>query len=300
MPRVFLTGATGFVGRHVLRALLGRGFSVRCLVRPGSEADLKGFDAIDRVPGNVLQPDDLPASAEGCAALVHLVGIIREQPSRGVTFERLHADATANMLRVAKAAGIRRYVHMSALGSRPGATSRYHQTKWKAEEVVRTSGLEWTIFRPSIIFGRGDEFISVLARMVRRLPVVPILGSGAYRLQPVSVEHVAQGFARAAGDPGTAGKIYEVGGPRPYSFVELLDLIGAAFGRRRVRKIHVPLAPVKIATRALHRLPFYPVTPDQLIMLEEESVTDPSPFYADFGLEPEPLPEGLRRMAAAR
>ena len=91
-----------------------------------------------------------------------------------------------------------------------------------------------------------------------------------------------------------------MGGPRPYSLVELLDLIGAAFGRRRVRKIHVPLSPVKIATRALHWLPFYPVSPDQLAMLEEDSVTDPSPFYADFGIEPEPLAEGLRRMAAAR
>src|SRR5262245_57525096 len=169
MQRVFVTGGTGFVGKHVVRALLARGFLVRCLVRPGSENDLRGFESIDRVPGDVLRPDGLAPSMEGCAAVVHLVGIIRERRSRGLTFERLHTQATRNMLALAHAAGIRRYVQMSALGTRPGARSRYHRTKWEAEEAVRASDLEWTIFRPSIIFGRGDELMSALGRAIKRL-----------------------------------------------------------------------------------------------------------------------------------
>src|SRR5262249_35079029 len=205
MQRIFVTGGTGFVGKHVIRALVAHGFLVRCLVRPGSEADLKGFESIDRVPGNVLRPDDLVASAEGCAALVHLVGIIRERRSHGVTFERMHAQATVNMLALAKRAGITRYLQMSALGTRPGARSAYHQSKWRAEEAVRQSATQWTIFRPSVIFGRGDEFVSVLAGMVRRLPLVPVLGDGMYRLQPVAVEHVAEGFARALLTRASAG-----------------------------------------------------------------------------------------------
>jgi uncharacterized protein YbjT (DUF2867 family) len=295
MSRVFVTGATGFIGKRVLRALLARGFLVRCLVRPGSEARLRGFESIDRVPGDVLEPDGLVASAEGCAALVHLVGIIRERPARGVTFERMHHQATLNMLGVARRAGIPRYLQMSALGARAGARARYHQTKWSAEEAVRQSGLDWTIFRPSIVFGAGDEFVSVLARMIRRLPVVPVLGDGAYRLQPVAVEHVAEGVARALAERKSAGQTYEVGGPRAYRFVELLDEIGAVLGRRRVPKVHVPMGPIRLATRALHRLPFYPLTPDQLLMLEEESVTDPTRFYSDLGITPEPLEQGLRR-----
>src|SRR5262249_31723230 len=109
MQRGFVTGGTGFVGKHVVRTLLAHGFLVRCLVRPGSERDLRGFESIDRVPGDVLQPRGLAASAEGCSAIIHLVGIIREHPARGITFERLHVQATLNMIGVAREAGVARY-----------------------------------------------------------------------------------------------------------------------------------------------------------------------------------------------
>jgi uncharacterized protein YbjT (DUF2867 family) len=292
-------GGTGFVGKAVIRALLAQGFLVRCLVRPGSEHNLKGFESIDRVPGDVLQPDGLTASVEGCSALVHLVGIIREQRGRGVTFERLHIQATRNMLQLARAAGIKRFAQMSALGTRPGARARYHRTKWEAEEAVRASDLEWTILRPSIIFGRGDAFMSVLGRAVKRLPVMPVLGDGRYRLQPIAVEQVAEGFVRTLRMPESVRQTYEVAGPTPYAFVDLLDAVGRAVGRPRVRKVHVPLAPVRAMTRALDWLPFYPLSTDQLIMLEEESVTDPSRFFTELGLQPEPLAAGLKRLFAA-
>lgn len=294
--RVFVTGGTGFVGKHVVRALLARGFLVRCLVRPGSEHDLKGFESIDRVPGDVMNPEGLAPSVEGCSALVHLVGIIREQPSRGVTFERLHTQATRNMVGLARAAGIRRYVQMSALGIRPDARARYHRTKWEAEQAVRVTDLDWTIFRPSIIFGRGDAFVSLLARMVKRSPIVPVLGSGRYRLQPIPVEQVAEGFARSLRTVASIGQTYDVAGPTAYAFVDLLDEIGRAVGRARVRKIHMPLAPVRAITRMLDWLPFYPVSSDQLTMLEEANVGDPSRFFADLEIAPEALQAGLRRM----
>jgi NADH dehydrogenase len=297
--RVFVTGATGFVGKHIVRALLAQGFLVRCLVRPGSEADLRGFESIDRVPGDALTPAGLAPSVEGCSAFIHLVGIIRENRGRGITFERVHTQATRDMLALARAAGVKRYVQMSALGSRPDARSRYHRTKWQAEEAIRASDLEWTIFRPSVIFGRGDAFVSMLGGMVKRLPVVPVLGDGRYRLQPIPVEQVAEGFARALRVPASVRQTYEVAGPTPYAFVDLLDEIGRALGRPRVRKIHIPLGAVRAMTRAFEWLPFYPVSTDQINMLEEESVTDPSRFFADLGVKAEPLPAGLRRMFGA-
>lgn len=299
MARIFIAGGTGFVGKAVVRALQAHGFVVRCLVRAGSEADLRGFEAIERVPGDVLTPKGLADSIEGCAAVIHLVGIIREHPALGVTFERLHTVATANMLEATRTAGVRRYLQMSALGTRPNARSRYHRTKWEAEEAVRRSGLQWTTFRPSVIYGPGDSFVTMLARLVRRLPVVPVIGNGRYQLQPVAVEQVAEAFARALTRDATVGQTYEVGGPRAYPFIEILDLIGAALGKRKVRKVYQPLGLMRPLVACLQRLPFFPLTSDQLLMLEEDNVCDPAPFFKTFDLKPIEFPDGLRQMLQA-
>lgn len=294
--RIFVTGATGFVGRAVIPALQAHGHAVRCLVRRGSEPALRGLEAIERVEGDVLSPATLERGLAGCDTVIHLVGIIREQPGRHSTFERIHTQGTVNVLEAAAAAGVRRYLHMSALGSRAGARARYHRSKWAAEEAVRAGAIAWTIFRPSIIYGRGDEFVNLLAGMVGRFPVVPVIGSGQQRLQPVPVEHVAEAFARAVDLPATAKHAYEVGGPEAVTMVRLLALIGQALDRPRVRKLHVPLGLVRPVTRVLHRLPGFPLTPDQLLMLEEDNVCDPQPFHATFGLTPMPLAAGLRAM----
>ncbi|MFQ5898578.1 MAG: complex I NDUFA9 subunit family protein [Candidatus Methylomirabilia bacterium] len=299
MSRVFLTGGTGFVGKAVIHALQARGLTVRCLVRPGSEQHLRGFEAIERVPGDVLSQQGLAASMQGCDTVIHLVGIIREHPSRGVTFKRLHPVATANVVGAAESAGVRRYLQMSALGTRPSARSRYHQTKWQAEEAVRQSKLEWTVFRPSVIYGPGDGFITMLARLVRRLPIVPVIGDGRYRLQPVPVEQVAEGFARAVERGTTVGQTYEVGGPRAYAFTEIVDLIGTVLGKPEVRKLYEPLWLMRPVVFVLERLPFFPLTSDQLLMLEESNVCECGTFFNTFDLTPIEFPDGLQRMLAS-
>src|SRR5438445_569139 len=233
LHRVFVTGATGFVGRAVVQALRAEGQVVRCLVRRGSERDLRGFEAIERVEGDVRSRHTLEDGIAGCDVVIHLVGIIREYPARGITFDRVHVDGTINVLDVAREAGVRRFIHMSALGTRAGARSRYHQTKWAAEEAVRSNPLPWTIFRPSIIYGRGDGFVTILAGMIGRLPVVPVIGTGRQRLQPVPVAHVAQGFVRALSLDARVKHTYDVGGPEPVTMVDLLDRVAAAMGRRR-------------------------------------------------------------------
>ncbi len=294
--RVFVTGATGFVGRAVIQALRAEGCSVRCLVRRGSERDLRGLGAIERVEGDVLARQTLDDGMAGCDAVVHLVGIIREQPAVGATFERVHVQGTVNVLEAAVATGVRRYLHMSALGTRLEARSRYHRTKWLAEEAVRGCALPWTIFRPSIIFGRGDEFVTMLADLIQRYPAIPIVGTGLQRLQPIPVAQVAAGFAGALSRPAAVKHTYAVGGPDAVTLLDLIDRIGRAMGRRHVRKIHVPLGLVRPAAQLLHRLPGFPITPDQLLMLEEENVCDPQPFFSAFDLTPVSLNDGLREM----
>ena len=294
--RIFVTGATGFVGRSVIHALRAEGYGVRCLVRRGSEGDLRGQEAIERVEGDVLTRETLARGIAGCDTVIHLVGIIREQATSHATFERVHVQGTINVLEAAAATGVRRYLHMSALGTRTDARARYHRTKWAAEEAVRSSPIPWTIFRPSIIYGPGDEFVNMLAAMVRRYPVTPVIGNGLQRLQPIPVEQVAEGFARAVGLESTAKHIYPVGGPDMVTMRRLLDLIGVAVGRSRVRKLHVPIGFIRPLARVFHRVPGFPLTPDQLLMLEEDNVCDPEPFFATFGLTPVPLVAGLRAM----
>ena len=294
LHRVFVTGATGFVGRTVIQALRAEGYVVRCLVRRGSERDLRGVEAIERVEGDVLSRQTLEEGMAGCDAVVHLVGIIREHVPTNTTFYRVHVQGTGNVVAAAASVGVRRYIHMSALGAREGARSRYHQTKWAAEEAVHACSLPWTIVRPSVIYGRGDGFVSLLVWVVRRLPVVPLIVGG--RLQPVPVEQVAQGVARALSRPSAVKQTYEVGGPDRVTLGELVDLIGKVLGRRRILKFNVPRVVVRVATRALHRLPYFPLTPDQLLMLEEDNVCDPAPFFSTFGLAPLPLATGLRQL----
>ena len=159
---VLVTGATGFVGRHVVRRLLARGLTPVCLVR--SKAKLLGDypelrpDRLIPVEGDLRDPGALSAAAEPCQAAIHLVGIIIQRRLKGQTFAGIHTEGTRRVVDTVIRAGIKRYIHMSALGTRAGAASAYHRTKWVAEEYVRASGLDWTILRPSLIHGGDGEF----------------------------------------------------------------------------------------------------------------------------------------------
>jgi uncharacterized protein YbjT (DUF2867 family) len=293
--RVFVTGGTGFVGSEVVRQLLAAGHTARCLVREGSEGKLPIREGVEIHSGDVLDPASLEKGVAGCQAVVHLVGIIREFPARGITFEQLHPVATANMVAAATASGVKRYLQMSANGTRKDAVSPYHRSKWDAEQAVRTSTLAWTIFRPSLIYGRGDAFVSMLAGLVRKLPVVPVLGDGRYRMSPVAVEDVAAGFVGALERPETVGQAYYSCGPADYSYDEILDLIGKALGRDHVRKLHQPLLLMKPVIALLEGLPSFPITTSQLTMLLEGNVCDPAPWAETFSLRPVSFAEGIGR-----
>jgi NADH dehydrogenase len=293
--RVFVAGGTGFVGRELVRQLVGAGHTVRCLVRSGSEGKLEVREGVEIHLGDATRPDTLEKSLQGCGALVNLVGIIREYPGRGITFERLHPGATANLVAAAQTQGVKRFLQMSANGTRDQATAPYHQTKWQAEETVRGSTLDWTIFRPSLIFGPGDEFVTMLAALIRKLPVVPVIGDGRYRMSPVAVADVAAGFVGALKRPETVGQIYHCCGPAAFSYDEILDLVAKALGRGPVTKLHHPLFLMKPAIALLEGIPNFPITSGQLTMLLEGNVCDPHPWAETFAIQATPFAEGIAR-----
>ena len=282
--KVFITGGSGFVGQEIIHHLLKADHSVRALVR--TKGALDHFSGIEEIVGDTTQPESLRDQLCGCDAVIHLVGIIREFPKKGVTFNRLHVKSTENVLQAATDQGVKRYLQMSANGTREHAVSKYHQTKWEAEEMVRRSSLDWTIFRPSLIYGPKDQFINMLAQLIKLLPVVPVMGDGRYQLQPVNVTDVASGFVAALDQEKAVGKTYQCCGPQTYSYDQLLDVIAQTLGLvAGARKIHQPLWLMKPIVATLQSIPQFPMTSDQLQMLLEGNTCSDSHWQEDLGLE---------------
>jgi NADH dehydrogenase len=296
----FLTGGSGFVGRKVARRLLERGYSVRALARtPTAAACLRELGA-EPVMGDVTQDAPLDAALAGCEAVVHLVGIIREQPRR-VTFEEVHTRGTLRVVQAAQRRGVRRFVHMSALGARAEGTA-YQRTKYEAEEVVRRSGLGYVIFRPSVIVGPDGDLLRTLLFLVRYLPATPIIGDGQYRLQPVDVEDVAAAMAQAVEREDLQGRCLEIGGPHKLTYNRILEILCEESGVRRPR-VHVPLSLVRplVALASNWRLPT-PINSEQLTMLLEESVVpgESNVLREVFEIEPAPFRTVLQRLRELR
>jgi NADH dehydrogenase len=291
--KVFVTGGTGFVGREILGQLLSAGHEVRALVRDGSQDKLSGHQNLETQIGDVTDAASLVGALDGCDAVIHLVGIIREFPGRGITFKKMHVTATENILEACDEQGVRRFLHMSSNGTRANASTGYHRTKWQAEELVRDSGLDWTIFRPSLIFGHGSEFVKMLTELIRRVPVVPVIGDGQYRMQPVSVAQVAVSFVKALAMPESIGKTYHQGGSESYTYDAILDLTGKAMGRKQVTKVHQPLFMIKPMIKMLQGFEQFPITEGQLKMLIEGNVCDPDEWAQAFGLAPISYAEGI-------
>lgn len=289
--KIFIAGGTGFVGGHLTSELLKRGHQLVLLSHSGSGVAEAG---VSLVKGDVTDSSSYTAAMKGCDAVINLVGIIREFPAKGITFERLHVEATASMVQAARHAGPLRYVQMSALGTRLDAVSGYHRTKWRAEELVRGSGLAWTIFRPSLIFGPKDAFVNMLANNIRLAPVMPTMGDGNYRLQPIHGADVARCFADALDKTETAGQIYELCGEDRLTYRQLLDAIADALGRRHPFKPALPLSIMKPIIKTLQGISLFPITMDQLQMLLEENICDGC-WRETFQFEPIRFRDGIRK-----
>jgi len=290
---ILVTGGTGFVGSHVIRRLRQEHLPVRAVVRkPSKAAGLEDL-GVETVPGDIADSASLEAAAQGCERVVHLVGIIQE--GRGFTFRSVHVEGTRNVLAAARKAGVQHFFHQSALGTRATARSEYHRTKWEAEQLVQASGIPCTILRPSLIYGSGDQFTLRLAEAIRRSPVLPVIGSGQSKVQPIYIDDLASCIVKAAQGDAYFDKIYEIGGPEQLTYEEVTKAIADVLGVKRPT-MHMPMFFMRAMARVAETvLPKPPVTTEQLIMLQEDNVCDPRNIVDAFGIEPVAFREGLAR-----
>jgi uncharacterized protein YbjT (DUF2867 family) len=291
---VLVTGATGFVGPHVVHALRARETPVRALVRePRRGARLAAWGA-ELVEGDVADPASLGAAAEGVDAVVHLVAIIKGSRE---DFGRVMAEGTRNVVAAAQEAGVRRFVLASALGldERTKDAVPYYAAKWEMEQAVVESGLEHVILRPSFVFAKVGGVLPTFVRLARYAPVTPIVGPGTLRLQPIWIDDLAEYYAEALERPEAANRTFEVGGPDAPTWNEFWERLKRVLGVRRP-SVHVPFGVLRVQAALTERLPGAPVTRDQLTMLAlgDNVVADDSAVET-FRLPLVPLDEQLRR-----
>ncbi len=289
---ILVTGATGFIGTRIVHALRAEDRPVRVLVRDPSKAEHLSAWGCELARGDVTEPDTLPPVLEGCEAVIHLVAIITGRPS---DFERIMVGGTSALLEAAQGADVQRFVHMSALGVNEGSKDLvpYYSAKWAMEQHVKQSGLDFTIFRPSFVFGRDGGVLPMFVRQVRWLPVTPVAGDGTRRLQPIWVDDVAAFFAKSLATSESVGKTYDLGGPDTPTWNEFFEAIQKALGKKRPL-VHVPFGLLRVNASILERLPRPPLTRDQLKMLDfEDNVGNIAPAVETFGIDPISLEEQL-------
>jgi uncharacterized protein YbjT (DUF2867 family) len=290
---IVVTGASGYIGSHIVRRLVEAGKPVRALVRSRQRAEKEGRlrgVAVEWMEGDVTRPETLRPAMQGATAVVHTVAIAVEKGRQ--TYETINYQGTVNVVDAASSAGVRRFINLSQLGADARLPYRFLASKGKAQEYVAASGLDWTAFRPSVVWGPEDEFANTFARLVRLTPLIfPIVGDGQAKFQPVWVEDVATCVVKALDDPATIGKEYELGGPEVLTLEEIERRTLAALGVRRAL-LHFPMPFIRVAVALMETLlPAPPVTRSLLELLSVNNVTlnnaithfvpNPRPFTAE-------------------
>ena len=303
MSTVLVTGANGFVGSHMVPALVDAGHHVLALVRDDDGAaqvqrrlSTAQREALEIRRGDVTKPDSLPAALAGADAVLHLAAIARDWDG-GATLGLVNTEGTRNVLAAATRAGVRRFVHLGALGVIDDPALHYASSKAKAMGLVRQSGLDWTILSPSLLFGPRDGFFNILSGLVRVSPgIVPITGKGDARFQPLAIGDLARAAVLALGDDATVGREYPLGGPRYWTYREIVEEVLRGMGKRRLL-VPMPVALIRLVAAASEaiRLPF-PVATDQLRQLKHDNTGPLDGVRVGFGFDPQPMEGGLTHL----
>ncbi len=283
-------GGSGFIGRYVVKRLAQQGYVVRVAVRdPEGALFLKPMGAVGQIVplyASVMNEPTVHRAIAGADVVINLVGALTESPK--ASFQAVHAEAAERIARIAAANGVSRLIQISAIGADPDSPSSYGASKGKAEQAVHAAFPHATILRPSLVFGVEDKFFNRFAELARLLPFMPVI-SGDTRMQPVYVCDVADAVMAALELPATQGKVYELGGPRVWTFREILAFILKQTRRDRML-IDIPMGIARLQASILQHVPGKPLTPDQLLMLSKDNVVAPGALaLADLGIMPTPV-----------
>lgn len=288
--RVFVTGATGFVGRNAVEAFRKSGHEITA----GVNMKRQDYGFSEDIPVAPCPVDDSAAmgtSFAGHDVVVHLVGIIAE--TRTKTFEQTVARGTENVVAACRQAGVGKIVYLSALGTKPGAASWYHRTKFHAEEAVKSSGLMYSILRPSVIYGPGDGFVTLLAKMLTSAPITPVIGDGRYRLQPIHIDDLAPMIVRSATEAVADFQTIDIAGPEKLEYLEILGIIKTVLNKRRP-KLFLPVWLMRRVAGILEKIVKpAPLTRDQITMMLAGNTGDITLMREIFGIEPREFKNGL-------
>jgi NADH dehydrogenase len=288
---VAVVGATGFVGSHLVPRLVASGHRIRAVSRSGRRLPAWGAE-VETAAADIETGDGLADALRGVDALVHLVAIPRERGGRRL--EDVNVRGVEHVVAAAEEAGARRIVHLSVLGVTDDPKLRYLSSKWRGEQAVRSSNLEWVVLRPSLLFGRGDGFFSLIETTLTWWSpgIVAIPGDGLTRFQPLSVEDVAIAVERCVAEKERAGSTYELGGPAYLTYREIVDTVMRVTGKRRL-KLNLPVPVISAITAVTDRiLPIFPVSHDQIASLGRPNHTDLDAFQRAFGIAPRPFDIG--------
>ena len=295
---VLVTGGTGLVGKFAVDHLLDRGHTVRLFSRDAEHDAAQWPSGVEARSGDVEEDQSVRGAAEGCDAVLHVVGIIDESPPER-TFDNINVEGTRRVVREAERAGVRRLVYVSSLGAGTGE-SEYHRSKRAGEDAVRSFRGEWLIVRPGNVYGPGDEVISLMLKLVRALPVIPTVGDGEQEFQPIWVEDLGEALALALERNDLTGQVLEVAGTERTTTNDLIDRF-ATLTDKSPKRIPVPEWLASLGTRSAEAVGLsLPINADQITMLQEGSVIEESNALTDvFGVEPTPLAKGLAHLADA-
>ncbi len=286
---ILITGATGYIGRHLVSRLAAQGQRPRCLVRDSQRAaTILPADKVEFVQGSTTQPASLGVAMQGVETVVHAAFLTADRKqSAGNHYQETNVQGTANVIKAAKDAGVKRIIEMSGLGTKPDKPGSYMQGRYLAEKMLKENGLDWTIIQPSVLFGKDAPFIKGLSDLIRAAPVVPLIGGGNIMFQPIYVEDVVTVVIKVLEDPArTTDKTYTIGGPEYYSFTQIIDALLHAMHKTRI-KVYAPMPLVGIGAAVMEAvLPKPPLTSAAMTLFSFDNTTDLDSVERDFGFKP--------------